>query len=81
MIVEEQEFINDNFESQSETIIEKLINDKELSREQAIKLWLKSKTYGEIIKRNITFVSAMRAYNELDMELNNHSEWMRNSFE
>ena len=72
---------NSNFESQSETIIEKLVEDKNISREEAIKLWLNSKTYEEIVKRKITYISAMRAYIEFEMEQNNDDEWMQNSFE
>ena len=81
MKIKQEEFINNNFESQSETIIEKLIADKDLNREQAMKLWFRSKTYSEIVRRCITYISAMRAYTELEMELKNNGEWMRNPFE
>lgn len=66
------------FESQSITLIEHLIKNNNMTREQAIKLWFNSKTYKEIIKRNITYISAMKALFELERELTNHPEWMKN---
>ena len=72
---------NSKFESQSETIIEKLVNDRRITREEAIKTWFNSKTYNEIVKKKITYISAMRAYIELELEESNDPDWMRNSFE
>ena len=66
------------FESQSITLVEHLIKDEKMTREQAIKLWFNSETYKEIIKRIITYISAMKALFELERELTNHPEWMKN---
>ena len=66
------------FESQSITLIEHLIKHKGMSREEACKLWFNSKTYKEIIRRNVTYLSAMKALFELERELSNHPEWMKN---
>lgn len=71
----------EKFYSQSITIIEHLIKEDKMSRESAIKLWFNSKTYNEIIKRNLTYISAMRAYFELRLEKENDSEWMQKPFE
>lgn len=70
-----------NFESQSITLIETLMKRHSMSREIATKTWFNSKTYHEIIKRKITYISAMRAYTELTMEFENNPNWMQNSFD
>ena len=49
------------FWSQSETLIEHLVDERDYSKEAATELWYKSKTYKEIIRRELTFISAMRA--------------------
>lgn len=69
------------FESQTITIIERIMKDKNVSREDAVKLWLNSKTYNEILKRKLTYISAMRAYYELNLEIKGSSEWMKKDFE
>lgn len=69
------------FESQSITVIEHIIDNKHISRESAIKLWFNSKTYKEIIRRDLTFISAMRAYYELELEYKKSPDWMTKSFE
>ena len=69
------------FESQSITIIERIMKDKNISRQEALNIWFNSRTYNEIIRRNVTFISAMRAYFELNLELTNNPEWMKNEFE
>lgn len=70
-----------DFQSQSETIINTLVNKDKMSREQAVKTWFNSMTYKEILRRNITFISAMRAYTELKMEYRKDPDWMQNNFE
>lgn len=52
-----------------------------MSREVATKTWFSSKTYQEIIKRKLTYISAMRAYTELKMEFEKNPNWMQNSFD
>ena len=64
------------FESQSYTIIETLLQEDKLSREKAEKFWYESKTYKEILKRKLTYISAMRAYYELAKEKNGDPRWM-----
>ena len=71
---------NSRFESQSETIVNRLVKIRDINREQAIKMWFGSKTYKEILLRNLTYISAMRAYMELEMENNNDPEWFQNEF-
>lgn len=73
--------MNNKFESQSETIVEQLIRDKHITREEALKMWFRSQTYKEILERDITYISAMRAYTELEMERTGDTKWMKNSFE
>lgn len=69
------------FESQSITVIERIMKDNKVSRQEAMKLWFNSKTYKEIINRGLTYISAMRAYYELNLEISENSEWMKNDFE
>lgn len=69
------------FESQSITVVEHIMKDNNISREDAIKMWFNSKTYNEIVNRKLTYISAMRAYYELKLEYQKSPDWMRNSFE
>lgn len=69
------------FESQSITVIERIMKDNKVSRQEAMKIWFNSKTYNEIINRKLTYISAMRAYYELNLEIKRSSEWMKNDFE
>lgn len=69
------------FESQSITIIERIMEDKNVSRQSALQMWFNSETYKEIINRELTYISAMRAYYELDLELKKSTEWMKKEFE
>lgn len=69
------------FESQSITIIERIMEYDSMSREQAMQTWFMSKTYNEIIARGLTYISAMRAYFELKLEMEGNPEWMQKEFE
>ena len=69
------------FWSQSETLIEYLVEERGYSKEAASELWYGSKTYKEIIHRGLTYTSAMRALYELDKELNGKSDWMERPFD
>lgn len=69
------------FESQNETIIELLMTNCQMTRENAMKLWFNSKTYAEIIRRKLTYTSATRAYSELELEYKNDPDWMQNPFD
>ena len=69
------------FDSQSITIIEQIMKDKKLSRQDAMTLWFSSKTYKEIIRRKLTYISAMRGYWELNLELEKNPKWMTEDFE
>ena len=69
------------FWSQSETLIEHLVDERGYDKEIATELWYNSKTYKEIIRRELTYISAMRALYELDMELEKHPDWMDKSFD
>ena len=70
-----------DFQSQSITLIETLMKRHSISRKAAAKIWFGSKTYHEIIKRKLTYISAMRAYTELKMEFEENPNWMQNSFD
>ena len=69
------------FDSQSITIIGQIMKDKKLSRQDAMTLWFSSKTYKEIIRRKLTYISAMRGYWELNLELEKNPKWMTEDFE
>ena len=70
-----------NFESQSITLIQTLVKRDNMSLEEAEKIWFNSKTYHEIIKRKLTYISAMRAYFELKKEFEEHPDWMQDPFD
>lgn len=70
-----------DFRSQSITLIETLMKRDNMSREAAAKTWFNSETYHQIIKRKLTYISAMRAYFELKMEFEKHPNWMQGSFD
>lgn len=72
---------NSRFESQSSTIIKRLMEKDGMSREEATNFWFHSATYKEIIKRKLTYISAMRAYSELRLEHKKSPDWMQKSFE
>lgn len=69
------------FDSQSITILETIMKDKKLSRQDALTLWFSSNTYKEIIRRKLTYISAMRGYWELNLELEKNPKWMTEDFE
>ena len=69
------------FKSQSEIVVDTLVKRNNMTKEQAVRMWFNSRTYNEILRRNITYISAMRAYFELELEINNDPDWMRKEFE
>ena len=71
----------DPFGSQSEALIENLVDERGYSTEAASELWYNSKTYKEIIRRGLTYTSAMRALYELDKELEGKTDWMERPFD
>ena len=71
---------NNLFQSQSKTIVDFPSKNKNMSRKQALKYWFGSKTYKEIFKRNLIYISAMRAYDELEMEQANDPLWFKTEF-
>ncbi len=70
-----------DFDSQSELIVGFIMKNHDMNREEAMKAWYNSKTYAEINKRELFYISATRAYSELLMEWDNNDEWMRNPFD
>ena len=74
-------FDNSKFQSQSETILETLVKEKGMSIQEASTLWFNSRTYNEIVKRQLTYISAMRGLFELNKELNNDPTWMKPPFD
>lgn len=71
----------DDFESQSITVVEQIMKDSNIPRKEAEKLWFNSKTYSEILRRKLTYISAMRAYYELGLEISGNPDWMEKEFE
>ena len=68
------------FQSQSITIIEHLVNVDKLTLPQAINRWFGSNTFYEILRRKLTYISAMSAYFQLQLELEGSSDWMTSDF-
>lgn len=72
--------VND-LSSQSEVVIKQLMLDKKLSRTQAMDIWFKSKTKKVLEDNKLFYVSGMRCYWELTLELSGNENWMKESFE
>ena len=70
-----------DLENQSEIVIRQLQLENGLSLEKATNTWYCSKTKEEVEKRDLYFISGMRCYWELMLELEKDSRWMRDSFE
>ena len=70
-----------SYETQTNVVVTQL-QKKGYTREEALKIWLTSKTKAIIQdEKKMTFVSGARCYDELLMEMNNDSYWMKGSFE
>lgn len=69
-----------NFDLQSNVVIEQLIKNG-YTMENATKCWYNSKTRNQIITNHLGYVSGMRCYWELSLELSNDSRWMKEPFD
>lgn len=70
-----------DFNDQSELVVGFIMQKHNMNREDAMKAWFNSKTYAEIYRRQLFYISATRAYSELYMEWQNNPDWMRNLFD
>lgn len=71
-----------NLVSQSKVVVTNLMKDRGMSREQAVSCWYCSKTKEFLEKNNLYYVSGMRCYYELMLELSNNMEkWLREPFD
>lgn len=66
--------------SQSIVVLNQLMKNNNMTRQQAMDTWFKSKTKAELEKRKLFFVSGMRCYWELTLELDGDSRWMATEF-
>lgn len=63
--------------SQSEVVIRQLMERDKLSRGDAVSLWYKSRTKRAIEEAGTFYISGMRCYWELTLELANDPKWMK----
>ncbi|MCI8663497.1 MAG: hypothetical protein HFG69_09700 [Hungatella sp.] len=69
-------------EKKTAIIIEIIMQERGLSRAEAAKLWYNSRTKKETLdKKEYSFVSPSRCYDELEMEITGDSYWLLGSFE
>lgn len=66
--------------SQSITVVEQLMKSG-MSRENAMRLWCRSRTKEFLEQQKMFWVSGMRCYIELGYELTNDPLWMNTPFE
>ncbi len=70
-----------DLKSQSVVVLNKLMENDKMTRQQATDTWFNSRTKTELEKRKLFFVSGMRCYWELKLELSEDSRWMSDTFE
>lgn len=67
---------------QTNIVVVGLMQCNDMTREDALKLWLKSKTKHIIQdEAHLDWVSGARCYDELQLELKNDPSWMNGSFD
>ena len=69
------------FASQSEILIEQLMKDYCVDESEARCIWYNSRTYKEIVKKNLLHITAMNAYLELQLELSNNPQWFNSIYD
>ena len=62
-------------------IMVNLCRDNGMNRESAYNTWFNSKTRNYIINNNLYWVSGMRCYWELCLELGNSDDWLKEPFD
>lgn len=70
-----------DLKSQSVAVLNKLMENDKMTRQQATDTWFNSRTKTELEKHKLFFVSGMRCYWELKLELSEDSRWMSDTFE
>lgn len=69
------------FTSQSEILLEQLMKDYCVDESEAKCIWYNSRTYKEIVKKNLLHITAMDAYLELQLELSNNPLWLKSVYD
>lgn len=70
------------FEHQTEVVVRGLMNELIISRDMALKLWIKSETRKAIQDEyNMEHISGARCYDELMMEMQGDPYWMMGQFD
>lgn len=77
MTSKEIEFLKE----QDEVVIEVLMEEDKLTRKQAFDTWFTSKTKDKIKEMKLFYVSGMRCYWELKLELSNDRRWFNEPFD
>lgn len=76
------EDIPELFKYQAESTIRYILNDnKNMSLQEATKLWFNSKTLEYFREHNMCWVAPSRCYWELQLELNHDRRWLSTSFD
>lgn len=68
-------------ENQSRTVIENLIKNNNMTLSDATRAWHNSRTKQALVEKGLSFVSGMRCYWELQLELRNDPRWMSEPFD
>lgn len=66
---------------QSKTVVQQLMANRNMSEEQAMAFWFNSETFKEIRRKELSYISGMRAYWELELEIKKDPRWMDDPFE
>ena len=73
--------VNNNvFEQKDWVVVNQLMKQNNKSRREAIRIWYTSKTREYVRSNKLGFVSGMRCYWELTLELSNDPRWLNSSW-
>lgn len=67
--------------SQSEVVIKQLMINNNMQRTDALNTWYNSKTKSYLEANKLFYVSGMRCYWELTLELEQNPKWLRDPFD
>lgn len=66
---------------QNAFVIKHLMKDRGMPTEEAIRVWMNSKTRAYLEENNLFWVAETRCYWELVLELNNDRRWLKEPFD
>lgn len=69
------------YDEQLSVVVNQLQSLNGMSRDLAMYTWMNSKTRKFLLDNNLNYVSGMRCYWELCLELKNDNRWLRTPFD